>query len=70
RKGEQDLKSIQTEIRETLSSLDGARIDYVEIVDAETLEPTTQIIADRNILIALAVYLKETRLIDNLLYQP
>ena len=40
------------------------RIDYVEIVHAETLLPQTQV--DRSSLLAIAAYLGETRLIDNL----
>jgi pantoate--beta-alanine ligase len=41
-----------------------ARIDYVEIADAGTLQPVRQ--ADRNTVIALAVFFGQTRLIDNL----
>ena len=40
-----------------------ARVDYIEIVDNETLEPV-ETISDR-CLIALAVFLGKTRLIDN-----
>ena len=41
------------------------RIDYVEIVDAGTLEPAPD--AGPGRLIALAVYFGATRLIDNLI---
>jgi len=41
-----------------------ARIDYVEIVDLQTLEPLTTIEGDA--LVAVAVYFGRTRLIDNL----
>lgn len=41
------------------------RIDYVEIVDGETLAEPTQ--KSKRILIALAVYFDQTRLIDNIL---
>jgi pantoate--beta-alanine ligase len=40
-----------------------AKIDYVEIVDSETLEPTKSI--NTSILIAIAVFIGKTRLIDN-----
>jgi len=45
-----------------------ARIDYVEIVDAETLQPIERI--ERPALVAIAVFFGKARLIDNcLLYQ-
>ena len=40
-----------------------ARIDYVEIVDAETLENVVKI--EKPVLTATAVYIGKTRLIDN-----
>ena len=43
----------------------GGRIDYVEALDASTLEPPTKKSAD--LLVALAVYFGKTRLIDNTL---
>jgi len=45
-----------------------ARIDYVEVVDAETMEPLEVI--DRPALVALAVFFGETRLIDNTVLRP
>ncbi len=42
-----------------------ARIDYVEIADADSLRPIER--ADRNTVMALAVFFGRTRLIDNLL---
>ncbi|MEI9892430.1 MAG: pantoate--beta-alanine ligase [Chthoniobacter sp.] len=41
-----------------------ARIDYVEIADADSLQPISR--ADRHTVIALAVFFGRTRLIDNL----
>ena len=40
-----------------------AKIDYVEIVDAQSLEPVSEIQGE--ILAAMAVYIGKTRLIDN-----
>lgn len=40
-----------------------AKIDYVEIVDAQSLEPVSEIRGE--ILAAMAVYIGKTRLIDN-----
>jgi pantoate--beta-alanine ligase len=45
-----------------------ARVDYVEIADAETLEPLERI--DREALVALAVFVGSTRLIDNTTLSP
>lgn len=40
-----------------------AKIDYVKIVDSETMQPVNKI--DRPVLCAMAVYIGKTRLIDN-----
>jgi len=50
-------------MREVLSQSPALRVEYVEIVDAETLEPVASI--DRPALAALAVHVGSTRLIDN-----
>lgn len=42
-----------------------ARLDYVSVTDADTLEPLEKL-DDRPVLIALAVHLGKTRLIDNI----
>lgn len=44
-----------------------ARIDYIEVVDGETMQPTEQL--GRFVLAALAVYIGSTRLIDNFIYE-
>ena len=41
-----------------------ARIDYVEVVDAETLKPVEMVRA--NSVLLLAVFFGKTRLIDNM----
>ena len=45
---------------------DRARIDYVMMVDALTMQPIEN--ADRDVLVAMAVYIGKTRLIDNFSY--
>ncbi len=40
-----------------------AKIDYVSMVDALTMQPVEK--ADHNVLVAMAVYIGKTRLIDN-----
>lgn len=44
-----------------------ARIDYIEVVDGLTMQPVDVI--GKSALIALAVYISSTRLIDNFLYE-
>ena len=59
-----DAKKIKESIVKVILHGPDARVDYVEIVDDRTLEPVETI--DRRCLIALAVYVGKTRLIDNL----
>lgn len=57
-----------SEIRDMIElriSQDGGKIDYIEIVDAETLEPKDEF--TNNTLIAVAAFFGKTRLIDNVL---
>ena len=44
-----------------------AKIDYVELVDWNTLEPVEKI--EGPVLNAIAVYIGKTRLIDNHIYE-
>lgn len=61
--GEKDLKKVKIHLVERIQSESVAKIDYVEIVNAETLQPAKS--ADGSLLIAAAVYFGEVRLIDN-----
>ncbi|HYA63055.1 MAG TPA: pantoate--beta-alanine ligase, partial [Candidatus Sulfotelmatobacter sp.] len=45
-----------------------ARLDYAEIVDAETFEPVVHV--RRRCYALVAVYIGKTRLIDNMLIEP
>ena len=47
-----------------LRQIPGARIDYASIVDAETLQPLARL--ERPAVAAVAVFLGNTRLIDNI----
>jgi len=49
--------------REGIQRIAGARLDYVEMVDAETLQPAID--RTRDARLATAVYFGKTRLIDN-----
>jgi len=63
RAGKRGIPAIVGGIREKISAAGPFQIEYVEIVDAETLEPLT--IIDRPARICLAVRIGSCRLIDN-----
>ncbi len=54
--------------RRLLESTPGVAIEYVEAVDAETLQPLESI--DRPVVVAIAAKVGTTRLIDNMIFQP
>ena len=62
--GERNASRIADLIRQTVESEPRARLDYVTIADADTLEKLDRV-DDRPTLIALAAYVGKTRLIDN-----
>jgi pantoate--beta-alanine ligase len=66
--GTRDALQLQTTIRRVLSSEPLARVDYVEIVDAESFEPVSSI-GTRPVYALLAIFIGKTRLIDNLLIE-
>ena len=51
-------------MRTTIETEPRVRVDYVSVVDAETLEKLDKL-DERPILIAVAAYVGKTRLIDN-----
>lgn len=65
--GERDASKIKSAIVHKIETEPLARIDYVELVNAENLE-TVDVVEGR-VLTALAVYIGKTRLIDNMVYQ-
>ena len=62
--GERSAQTIAAVARNTISSAPLARLDYLEIVNAETLQPVADV--GPQSLIAVAAFFGETRLIDNL----
>ena len=62
--GETSTRKLQALIVRAITKAPLARIDYVQIADAETLQPTRH--AGRNCVFAVAVHFGKTRLIDNL----
>ncbi len=66
-KGERNAAKLKDEIENMIRGKPLARIDYVSIVDAETLEEVD--ILKSKTLVALAVKFGKTRLIDNILVE-
>ena len=62
--GKKSAKEIVDLAREMIGEVPLARIDYVGLVDAETLQPVETV--QPNSLLALAVFFGKTRLIDNI----
>ncbi len=64
REGERNAGRLADSIRSTIDAEPRARLDYVTVADAETLEKLDKL-DDKSVLIAVAVYIGKTRLIDN-----
>jgi pantoate--beta-alanine ligase len=63
--GTRDALSLQSAMRRVLNEESRAKLDYAEIVDAQTFEPLTHI--NRKAYVLIAAKLGETRLLDNML---
>ena len=63
--GERDSNKVIKKVRKLIGNRELTEIEYINIVDPETLQDIEQI--DSDVVIALAVYVKETRLIDNII---
>ena len=62
-KGETDAGKVLAEMKNLISKEPLAKIDYVEAVDGVTMMPVDKI--EKDTLVAIAVYIGKTRLIDN-----
>lgn len=65
--GERDAAAIQQLLTERIRATPGAVLDYAAVVDADCLEPISQL--KGRVLFALAVKFGATRLIDNLVVE-
>jgi pantoate--beta-alanine ligase len=63
--GERQTAKLVLEGMEILNATDGVRVDYLAIVDANTLLPVNSV--ETGTLVAVAAYVGATRLIDNFL---
>lgn len=66
--GERDATKIAAEAKKAFVWQPAVKLDYFEIVDPDTLEPLTTI--DKRSLVAVAAFVGNTRLIDNILLEP
>ncbi|MBE2178951.1 MAG: pantoate--beta-alanine ligase [Chthoniobacterales bacterium] len=66
--GETSVSKITATARDGITAGTGSAPEYVELVDAESLQPLTRL--DRSAVLAAAVRIGETRLIDNLRLNP
>jgi pantoate--beta-alanine ligase len=64
KEGERSAARLEILVRSTIELEPRARVDYVTVVDAETLEHLDKL-DERPIMIAVAVFIGKTRLIDN-----
>ncbi len=65
--GERSARNVREAMRAMIESTPGARIDYIEIVDLEELQPVERL--EGRVAIALAVHVGPARLIDNLVLE-
>ncbi len=65
RRGERGAENVKNAVREGMR---GVTIDYVVLVDAETMRPVERI--EKPVLLAVAALLESARLIDNVKFDP
>ena len=65
--GERNSAAIIKLIEETINSEKLAKIDYIEVVDSLSMEKVERI--EKAVLVAIAVFIGKTRLIDNFTYE-
>jgi len=68
RSGERDVSKMIKMMEDLVKEKPTAKIDYIQAVDAKTLNPVDTV--SGNTLIALAVFIGDTRLIDNAIVNP
>ena len=66
-KGERDCKKIIASMTAEIEKEPLAKIDYVDVVDFDTITPVEKL--EGSILVAIAVYIGKTRLIDNFIVE-
>jgi pantoate--beta-alanine ligase len=67
--GEQRARVLVESMLRILTQAPDARVQYAEVVDAETLQPIERLTPGQEVLAAVAVYFGQTRLIDNAFFR-
>lgn len=65
--GERNADTIINKMSDLINNEPLAKIDYVQLVDADSIEPLAE--AKGRVLVAMAVYIGKTRLIDNFIME-
>ncbi|CAB1243978.1 Pantothenate synthetase [Clostridiaceae bacterium BL-3] len=65
--GEKDTLLVKRVIEQEINKQPLARVDYIEIADSESLRPVKK--ANESLLVAIAVFIGKTRLIDNFTFR-
>ena len=65
--GERISSNIISTVKDIIESEKLARIDYIEVVDSFSMESVDKI--EKSVLVAIAVFIGKTRLIDNFTYE-
>ncbi|MCX6996122.1 MAG: pantoate--beta-alanine ligase [Kiritimatiellaeota bacterium] len=68
RAGARDAEALRSALRLIIGQVPAAKVDYIAVVDDDTLAPVQTL--DQPALVALAVYIGQTRLIDNTVLKP
>jgi pantoate--beta-alanine ligase len=68
--GERSPRRLVEAVRSEFELEPRARLDYVGVVDADTMEKLDRLPEDRPALVALAAHVGRTRLIDNIILPP
>jgi len=68
--GVRDARKIIDEMKRLISSKNSAKLDYIAVVEPETLSPVTRLKDHQAVLVAVAVRIGSTRLIDNTVITP
>lgn len=66
-KGERDAKKIIEVITNNINTEKLSKIDYIEVVDSLSMEVVSKV--EKSVLVAMAVYIGKTRLIDNFTFE-
>ncbi len=65
--GERDVSKIKFMVKEEIKKIPDVRIDYIEIVDSESLNPAIRV--NKKSMLVVAIWIDKIRLIDNIVFK-